>query len=152
MAEQENSQEKTEQPSAKRLKEARKKGQVARSRDFNTTVTLLFTALGFLIFGKKLANQLAAMMYHAFAFDTRVIITPKVSVEQLFFLAKMGFWSLMPLLVVIFLITLTAPLLMGGWVFSTQVLQPKFSRLKFVSRIEANDFVERICRNVQIVF
>lgn len=85
MAEQENSQEKTEQPSAKRLKEARKKGQVARSRDFNTTVTLLFTALGFLIFGKQLANQLAAMMHHAFEFDTRVIITPKVSVEHLFF-------------------------------------------------------------------
>lgn len=41
----------------------------------------------------------------------------------------MGFWSLVPLLVVIFLITLTAPLLMGGWVFSSQVLQPKFSRL-----------------------
>ncbi|HHF7366620.1 TPA: flagellar biosynthesis protein FlhB [Legionella bozemanae] len=129
MAEQENSQEKTEQPSAKRLKEARKKGQVARSRDFNTTVTLLFTALGFLIFGKQLANQLAAMMHHAFEFDTRVIITPKVSVEHLFFLVKMGFWSLVPLLVVIFLITLTAPLLMGGWVFSSQVLQPKFSRL-----------------------
>ncbi|KTC79252.1 flagellar biosynthesis protein FlhB [Legionella cherrii] len=129
MAEQEQAQEKTEQPSAKRLKEARKKGQVARSKDFNTTVTLLFTALGFLIFGKQLAHQMATMMRQAFEFDTRVIITPITSLERLFFLAKMGFWSLIPLLAVIFLITLAAPLLMGGWVFSGQVILPKFSRL-----------------------
>ncbi|WP_454783132.1 flagellar biosynthesis protein FlhB [Legionella sp. WA2022007384] len=129
MSDQEQTQEKTEQPSAKRLRDARKKGQVARSRDFNTTVTLLFTALGFLVFGKQLAMQLAVMMRHAFEFDTRVTLTSVVSVERLFFLAKMGFWSLMPLLVVIFLVTLAAPLLMGGWVFSAQVLQPKFSRL-----------------------
>lgn len=129
MADQENSQEKTEQPSAKRLKDARKKGQVARSKDFNATVTLLFTALGFLIFGKQLAHQLAVMMRHAFEFDTRVILTSTITVERLFALSKMGFWSLMPLLVVIFFISLAAPLLMGGWVFSGQVLQPKFSRL-----------------------
>ncbi len=129
MADQENSQEKTEQPSAKRLRDARKKGQVARSKDFNATVTLLFTALGFLIFGKQLAHQLAAMMRHAFEFDTGVTITSTISVERLFSLSKMGFWSIMPLLVVIFLISLAAPLLMGGWVFSGQVLQPKFSRL-----------------------
>lgn len=129
MAEQEQAQEKTEQPSAKRLKEARKKGQVARSRDFNTTVTLLVTAVGFLIFGKYLALQIAAMMRHAFEFNTQVILTPTVSLERLFLLARMGFWSLVPLLVIIFAITLVAPLLLGGWVFSGQVLQPKFSRL-----------------------
>lgn len=129
MTDQEHAQEKTEQPSAKRLREARKKGQVARSRDFNTTVTLLFTALGFLVFGRQLAHHLAVMMRHAFEFDTRVIMTTAVSVERLFFLVKIGFWSLMPLLIAIFLINLAAPLLMGGWVFSGQVLQPKFSRL-----------------------
>ncbi|QMT59965.1 flagellar biosynthesis protein FlhB [Legionella sp. PC997] len=129
MSDQEQTQEKTEQPSPKRLKDARKKGQVARSRDFNTTVTLLFTALGFLIFGKQLAMQLAVLMRDAFEFNTQVTQTSVVSAERLFFLAKMGFWSLMPLLLVIFLITLAAPLLMGGWVFSAQVVQPKFSRL-----------------------
>ncbi|KTD03414.1 flagellar biosynthesis protein FlhB [Fluoribacter gormanii] len=136
MSDQEHAQEKTEQPSAKRLRDARKKGQVARSKDFNSTVTLLFTAVGFLIFGKQLALQLAVMMRHAFEFDTRVTLTPAVSAERLFFLAKMGFWSLMPLLVIIFFVTLAAPLLMGGWVFSGQVLQPKFSRLNLFQGIK----------------
>lgn len=108
MSEQEND-EKTEQPSPKRLKEAREKGQVARSKDFNTTFALLFTAVGFLVFGKQLSTQLGLMMREAFEFDTEVIITPVVSLERLFFTAKMGVLALFPLLIVIFLVSLVAP-------------------------------------------
>lgn len=147
MSEQEND-EKTEQPSAKRLKEAREKGQVARSKDFNTTVALLFTAIGFLIFGKQLASQLALMMRQSFEFDTQVITTPVVSLERLFFLAKMGIEAIFPLLIVIFLIYLIAPILMGGWVFSIQVVHPKFSRLNVFQglkrMVSLKNFVEMI--------
>lgn len=140
--------EKTEQPSAKRLKEARQKGQVARSKDFNTTVGLLFTAVGFLVFGKHLSEQLALMMRHAFEFDTDVIITPVVSLEHLFFLTKMGFWALLPILIIIFLVSLAAPIIMGGWVFSMQLVQPKFSRLNilqgFKRMVSLKNFVEMI--------
>jgi flagellar biosynthetic protein FlhB len=140
--------EKTEQPSAKRLKEAREKGQVARSKDFNTTVALVFTAIGFLMFGKQFTNQLALMMRHSFEFDTSVIITPVVSLEHLFYLAKMGFWSLVPLLILIFIVSLMAPILLGGWVFSGQAIHPKFSRLNvlkgFKRMVSLKNFVEMI--------
>ncbi len=143
-----NNDEKTEQPSAKRLKEARQKGQVARSKDFNTTVALLFTAVGFLAFGKQLSDQLALMMRHSFEFDTDVIITPVVSLERLFFLAKMGFWALVPILIFIFVVSLAAPLVMGGWVFSVKVVQPKFSRLNIFQglkrMVSLKNFVEMI--------
>ncbi|EHL31610.1 flagellar biosynthesis protein FlhB [Legionella drancourtii LLAP12] len=143
-----NNDEKTEQPSAKRLKEARQKGQVARSKDFNTTVALLFTAVGFLAFGKQLSDQLALMMRHSFEFDTNVIITPVVSLERLFFLAKMGFWALVPILIFIFVVSLAAPLVMGGWVFSAKVVQPKFSRLNVFQglkrMVSLKNFVEMI--------
>lgn len=132
MADEEQSQEKTEQPSAKRLKESREKGQVARSRDFNATVILLFTGLSFFIFGKQLSTQLATMMQWAFIFDREVLFAPNYSLERLFFLAKAGLWSLVPLLAVIFILSLLAPLLMGGWVFSGQSVQPKFSRLNIL--------------------
>ncbi len=147
MSEQDN-EEKTEQPSPKRLREAREKGQVARSRDFNTTVALLFTAVGFLIFGKQLSDQLALMMRHSFEFNTEVIITPVVSLERLFFLAKMGLSSLFPILIVIFFVSLVAPILLGGWVFSGQVVRPKLTRLNllqgFKRMISVKNFVEMI--------
>lgn len=148
MAEESNAEEKTEQPSPKRLREAREKGQVARSKDFNTTIALLCTALGFLIFGKQLSHQLTLMMKHSFEFDTEVIMTPVVSLERLFFLTKMAFWALVPLLIMMFLVSLAAPLIMGGWVFSAQVLQPKLSRLNVLQglkrMVSLKNFVEMI--------
>jgi flagellar biosynthesis protein FlhB len=136
MAEDEQSQEKTEEPSAKRLKESREKGQVARSKDFNATVILLFTGVGFLVFGKHLSEQLAAMMKQAFEFDVQILLTPSLVLERLLILAKSGVWSLVPILAVIFLLSLGAPLLMGGWVFSGQSLQPKFSRLSLLKGLK----------------
>lgn len=129
MAEEEQAQEKTEQPSAKRLKESREKGQVARSKDFNATVILLFTGVGFLVFGRQLSDQLADLMRQAFEFDSNVLLTPVIAFERLYSLAKIGLGALVPILVVIFLLSLGAPLLLGGWVFSAQALQPKLSRL-----------------------
>lgn len=136
MSDDDQSQEKTEQPSAKRLKESREKGQVARSKDFNATVILLFTGVGFLFFGGQLSSHLAAMMRQAFEFDSQVILTPVMGFERLFLLAKSGMWALVPILVVIFLLSLLAPLLMGGWVFSAQALQPKFSRMSLLKGLK----------------
>ena len=45
MAEEQQGQERTEEPTAKRLNEARKKGQVARSRELNTLLVMLASAV-----------------------------------------------------------------------------------------------------------
>ncbi|MGL6029537.1 MAG: flagellar biosynthesis protein FlhB [Legionella sp.] len=129
MSDEDQSQEKTEEPSAKRLKESRDKGQVARSKDFNATVILLFSSIGFLIFGKHLTLHLAQMMRAAFEFDELMLLTPNLAFERLFSLAKSGLFALTPILIVIFLLSLVAPVLLGGWIFSGQSLQPKFSRM-----------------------
>ena len=46
MADQQTSQERTEQPTERRKKESREKGQVPRSRELNTMLSLLFGAFG----------------------------------------------------------------------------------------------------------
>ncbi|TAL63538.1 MAG: flagellar biosynthesis protein FlhB [Legionella sp.] len=132
MAENEQSQEKTEQPSTKRLKESREKGQVARSKDFNATVILLFSGVGFWVFGQRLSAHLAALMHQAFEFDRQIVLTPMVAIERLVYLGLNGLWALVPILLVIFFISLFAPIGLGGWVFSTQSLLPKFSRLNIL--------------------
>ncbi|KTD65676.1 flagellar biosynthesis protein FlhB [Legionella spiritensis] len=129
MAEQEQAQEKTEQPSPKRLKEAREKGQVARSKDFNATLILLFAGGGFLIFGRYLATQLTTMMRQAFEFDSTLLTSTKGTFQSCYLVVKTGFIAVLPLLLVILLLSIAAPLLMGGWVFSSESLQPKLSRL-----------------------
>lgn len=125
----EQAQEKTEQPSPKRLKEAREKGQVARSKDFNATLILLFSGAGFLLFGRYLAEQLMAIMRQSFDFDSSVLTTALPAIQKLSSLMAMSFWAILPILLLILILSVAAPLVIGGWVFSLQSLQPQASRL-----------------------
>lgn len=136
MADNDQDQEKTEQPSPKRLKEAREKGQVARSKDLNATVILLFTGAAFLLFGRHLAAQFMVIMRQAFEFDSQVLTTTADVTYTFYFAAKTGFMAAMPLLVVILLLAIAAPLLMGGWVFSLEALSPKMSRLNLLKGLK----------------
>ena len=51
MAESDSGQERTEEPTSKRLKESRDKGQVARSRELNTLAVVMVAAVGLLMLG-----------------------------------------------------------------------------------------------------
>lgn len=148
MAEEEQAQEKTEEPSAKRLKESREKGQVARSKDFNALVILLGTGGAFYILGGYLATHMKDMMRQAFEFDKEIFIAPYFIFQHVYQLAKTGLFAVLPLLVVIAVLSIIAPLLMGGWVFSGQSLQPKFSRMNplkgFGRMVSLKGFVEMI--------
>lgn len=129
MADDDKAQEKTEQPSAKRLRESREKGQVARSKDLNAALILLFTAGGILLFGQHIARQMLGMMHEAFIFNQETLITVNDMMRQIRPLIITSFFAVLPLLIIVLLLSFLAPLAMGGWVFSTEALQPKFSRL-----------------------
>lgn len=132
MAEEDQAQEKTEEPSSKRLKESKDKGQVARSKDFNATVILLFTAMGFSMFGQQLAKHMVSLMREAFEFNADLLTTTSITMEKLYYLSQYGVKAILPVLIVIFLLSLAAPILIGGWVFSWQALSPKASRLNLI--------------------
>lgn len=146
MAEEEQAQEKTEEPSTKRLRDAKEKGQVARSKDFNATVILMFTAMGFSMFGGQLATHLMTMMRQAFEFNADLLTTTAFTMGRLYDLSQYGIKSILSLLIVIFLLSIAAPLLIGGWVFSRESLAPKFSRLNplkgFARMISVKGFME----------
>jgi flagellar biosynthetic protein FlhB len=125
----EQGQEKTEEPSGKRLQQARDKGQIARSRDFNAILILLCTSVGFLMFGPRLAGNLINLMREAFEFNSDLLVTTSVTFERLYYLSKYGIKSVLPILIIIFFLSLSAPILVGGWIFSREALSPKFSRL-----------------------
>lgn len=129
MAEEEQSQERTEEPSAKRLKESREKGQVARSKDFNALMILLVTG-GILYFiGAKMARGFVDLMTEGLSFTSKDLVSPWMMFTALTHVCWVGIKLIIPLMACIFLISLIAPIGIGGWVFSTEALMPKFSRL-----------------------
>lgn len=58
--------EKTEEPTGKKLEDARKKGQLARSKELSTTLVLIFSAVMFLLLGGGVAKAVYLMTQRMF--------------------------------------------------------------------------------------
>ena len=133
MAESSSGQERTEQPTPKRLQDARNKGQVPRSRELNTTVMLLFVALGLMFMGKYMISDLLDLFHHDLQlergqfFDKNFILTQFN--ENILFALR----SITPFLLLTLVTVFIGPLAMGGWSFSTKALAPSFGKLNPLS-------------------
>lgn len=58
--------EKTEDPTAKKTSDSRKKGQIARSRELSTTLVLVGSAVAFLLVGEHIASAIFQVTQRAF--------------------------------------------------------------------------------------
>ncbi|MDA3878393.1 MAG: flagellar biosynthesis protein FlhB [Halothiobacillus sp.] len=129
MAENENGQEKTEEPSAKRLRESREKGQVPRSRELNSLVITAGSAIVFLTMGGQMFSGMAAMMRQSFVLTRAEILDPATMFSHLGRAFTEGFLAFLPFFVATIVLAVAATLAVGGWNFSTEALLPQFNRL-----------------------
>ena len=121
--------EKTEEPTAKKLTDARKKGQIARSKDLGTFFVLVGSACAMLLMGDSLATAMANMMGHLFSINRQ----EAMDVNALFKVINDGVYQVLaPLLWIFFIIMLAAFIgnsLLGGISFSWEAMAPKASKL-----------------------
>jgi len=148
MAENESGQDKTEEPTPKRLKDAKKKGQVARSKDLATMTMTLFGVTGLWILGPDMLLDLRSILTDSFiisAQDSRDVHYLYASMSKM---AVNFILLLLPFLLLMFLIASLSPLALGGWVFSAKSIAFKFSKLNPFSGIKrifsVNGLVELI--------
>ncbi|HET8807383.1 MAG TPA: flagellar biosynthesis protein FlhB [Methylophaga sp.] len=138
MAEQDSSQERTEEPSAKRLQEAREKGQVPRSQELNTVVVLLASAGAMFVVGEGLIQSMADIMKLGMTFDRNDLFDVGAMLNSLWKGVEIMAWDMMLFLAVTVIAALSAPALIGGWNFSAQAMgikPEKLSPLKGFKRI-----------------
>ncbi|NDY97151.1 flagellar biosynthesis protein FlhB [Wenzhouxiangella limi] len=129
MAENDTSQERTEEPTPKRLDDARKKGQVPRSRELSMTLVMLVGAISLLFLGKRLAAGMAEVMRTGFGFDPSLIARQDAVVGYFVDQVMTAIVMLAPLMIILMVTAIMAPATTGGWNFSVQALQPKLERL-----------------------
>ena len=75
MSEQDSTEEKTEEPTAKRLEKAREDGQVARSQELSVAAMMIGIAIFMYLFGSTLIFQLSEVFKSGFVFDRKNIKT-----------------------------------------------------------------------------
>ncbi|WDY59494.1 flagellar biosynthesis protein FlhB [Pseudomonas sp. PSKL.D1] len=136
MAESESGQDKTEEPTDKRKRDAREKGEIARSKELNTVAVTLAGAGGLLAFGGYLAESLMALMRMNFSLTREVVVDERYMGAFLLASGKMAIWATQPILILLFVISFVAPIALGGFLFSGSLLQPKFSRMNPLSGIK----------------
>ncbi len=126
---QEEGQERTEPATPKRLREARERGQVVRSRELNTTAVLLASAGALLLLGGGMVEGLRALLRHGLAFDRARIFDNAALGVALERGALEALVTAAPLLAVTVIASLLAPMALGGWSFSTRAFSFQWDRL-----------------------
>jgi flagellar biosynthetic protein FlhB len=133
------SDDRTERPTARRLKDARKRGQVARSQDLGQAAGL-GAALGVLsMLGTRYVQGMADALANGFG---RMGVSPAhdITAGEVTGLAVNGAATLGLLVGPIALSAAFAVVAMqvaqGGWNVATEALQPKFTRLNPVSGVK----------------
>ncbi len=125
----ESGQERTEQPTEKRLREAREKGQVARSRELTTTFMLLGSAACLMLFGPSIVEGLMEVMADAFTMERARIFDPAHMTAMFLDSVARGLWILTPLFAVLVVAAVAGSVALSGWNFSTKALAVKLSKL-----------------------
>ncbi len=128
-------QERTEEATPKRRQEARDKGQTARSRELSAAVILLVTALFTLVYGPIMANDLLKILHHSFTFSPDDLTNEYFLWQQFQELVIAAVLMLLPLLVLLFVIALAAPLALGGWVFKPKMQWEVLNPIKGLQRL-----------------
>ena len=126
--------EKTEQPTAKKLRDARKKGQVANSKDVTSTALLIVI---FAYFGLRREYILKELL------DFIIVPTHFFNTSFRSACSEMGMACLMlgvrvilPLLILVLVTGIMANVLQFGLLFAGESIKPNFSKLNPISKLK----------------
>ncbi len=133
MAEEEDQSQKTEEPSQKKLDDARNKGQVATSRELNNALMISAAAAFVALLTPDIANDLSQILVPFISAPHGFTITVddlRLTASDL--LRNVGITLILPGLLFV-AAALTASLMQNGLVVSSEPLKPKLEKLSPIS-------------------
>ncbi|GFM86738.1 flagellar biosynthetic protein FlhB [Pseudomonas cichorii] len=136
MAENENGQDKTEDPTEKKVRDSRAEGQIARSKELTTLVVMLMGAGGLLMFGSDIAQMMVELMRNNFTISRETLMDTTYMGKLLLSSGEHALIVVLPFLIAMLVAALVGPIMLGGWLFATKSLAPKFSRMNPASGLK----------------
>ena len=121
--------EKTEEPTNRRIEQAREKGQVPHSRELGTFLVLIVAGASFWMMGGWFIQRSLAILKNAFSVDSAVMREPALMLPRLAEVSGDALFAFSPLLGLLLLAAVLPPFFLNAWVFSPQALAPDFNRL-----------------------
>ena len=133
---QDSGQDRTEEPTEKRLREAREKGDVPRSRELANLAVLGMTALAMLGMASSIGRAAQGWLKGALSFEPGLLGHPELLAGHFARLLAGLMLPVLPVLGVALLACLVSPAVMGGLRWANKSLQPDFKRLNPASGLK----------------
>ncbi|MBX3386109.1 MAG: flagellar biosynthesis protein FlhB [Phycisphaeraceae bacterium] len=128
--------EKSEQPTGKRLADARQNGQIAKSQLLGATIDLIGAVLILAVLGGWFVRSLLELMRRGLDGRSGAGLTWDSTQPVLLESARHALIIAVPVLVLMFVVAGLAQFLQVGWLFTLRPLKPKFTRLNPVSGVK----------------
>jgi flagellar biosynthetic protein FlhB len=137
MAEQEDSsQEKTEEPTQKKLDKAKEEGQVPRSKELNTLLVLIAGSAGMLIFGSLFYELGITLFQKNFILSRAELFDENQMGIHLYRSGIEVAIATVPFFMVVLIAAFVGPMLMGGTQIAPKAIAPKFSRMNPIKGVQ----------------
>lgn len=136
MAENQDGTEKSEEPTEKKLRESREKGQIPRSRELTTVLMTLSAGVFLLLYGSVMFSNIEELAIKGIQFDRDIAFDELKMWSLIQGLLLSAIYMIMPFMLLMAFIAIVSPMLLGGWSFSTKAMAPKLSKLNPVSGIK----------------
>ncbi len=124
----ESLQEKTEEPTPRRREEARKRGQVARSRELAAVAVLSGGLISFLLAGGFILTQLCRCLVYFLSFPHRSLSLPEAR-EGILVGTKFACFAVLPVVAISVLLAFLSLFLQVGGIAAWESISPKSERI-----------------------
>ena len=128
-----SSAEQTEEPTARKLRNARDEGQVARSVELPAAAVTIGAILVMFFMGGYWIKQMAEIFASGFKFDRKSLDNPDLMVTAFAHQLGEAFLLIVPVLLVTAVMAILSSGATGGYLFSLKSTLPKFSKLSLLS-------------------
>jgi flagellar biosynthetic protein FlhB len=121
--------EKTEEPTGRRIEQAREKGQVPHSRELGAFLVLITAGATFWMMGAWIVQRTIELTRKGFIVESKYMHEPDLMLVRLGDLSADALFVFSPIVGLLILAAIIPPFFLNAWVFSTKAFVPDLKRM-----------------------
>jgi len=143
--------EKTEEPTPKKIEDARKEGNVPKSQDASGVVTLFVAILAILMLFPYMASHLTILVKYYFSL-VGTHLDKEFMIGLAFVTIKEFLLIIMPLAIAVAVSGVVAALAQFGFLFTTDAIVPKFSKIDPIKGMKNLVSLKKLIEGLKVTF
>ncbi len=144
-------QEKTEEPTSKKIQDARSEGNVPNSKDVTGVFTLFVSILGVLIVFPFMKDRLFSLTRYLFSLQGTPINQTNL-IDMAFVVMREFLIIVLPLAIIVAISGVIASLAQFGFVFTTKSLAPDIKKLDPIKGVKNLVSMKKIIEGIKVTF